>query len=90
MEFILGILAIFFAVQNIIAWTHGKDPQKYRFLSLAFTSLTIFSFYYMGAEFLSKGDIAGALDVVPTISEILFFCTIASIIINGITLFKIK
>lgn len=44
----------------------------------------------MGAEFLSKGDIAGALDVVPTISESLFFCTIASIIINGITLFKIK
>lgn len=90
MEFILGIIAIFFAIKNIIAWTHGKDPQKYRFLSLAFTSLTIFSFYYMGAEFLSKGDIAGALDVVPTISEILFFCTIASIIINGITLFKIK
>lgn len=90
MEFILGIIAIFFAIKNIIAWTHGKDPQKYRFLSLAFTSLTIFSFYYMGAEFLSKGDIAGALDVVPTISESLFFCTIASIIINGITLFKIK
>lgn len=90
MEFILGIIAIFFAIKNIIAWTHGKDTQKYRFLSLAFTSLTIFSFYYMGAEFLSKGDIAGALDVVPTISESLFFCTIASIIINGITLFKIK
>ena len=90
MEIILGIIAIFFAIKNIIAWTHGKDPQKYRFLSLAFTSLTIFSFYYMGADFLSKGDIAGALDVVPTISKILFFCTIASIIINGITLFKKK
>lgn len=90
MEIILGIIAIFFAIKNIIAWTHGKDPQKYRFLSLAFTALTIFSFYYMGAEFLSKGDIAGALDVVPTISKPLFFCTIASIIINGITLFKKK
>ncbi|CAG7595683.1 MULTISPECIES: hypothetical protein [Peptoniphilaceae] len=90
MEIILGIIAIFFAIKNIIAWTQGKDPQKYRFLSLAFTSLTIFSFYYMGAEFLSKGDISGALDVVPTISKSLFFCTIASIIINGITLFKKK
>lgn len=90
MEIILGIIAIFFAIKNIIAWTHGKDPQKYRFLSLAFTAITIFSFYYMGAEFLSKGDIAGALDVVPTISKPLFFCTIASIIINGITLFKKK
>lgn len=90
MEIILGIIAIFFAIKNIIAWTHGKDPQKYRFLSLAFTALTIFSFYYMGAEFLSKGDIAGALDVVPTIAKPLFFCTIASIIINGITLFKKK
>lgn len=45
MEIILGIIAIFFAIKNIIAWTHGKDPQKYRFLSLAFTALTIFSFY---------------------------------------------
>ena len=90
MEIILGIIAIFFTIKNIIAWTHGKNPQKYRFLSLAFTALTIFSFYYMGAEFLSKGDIAGALDVVPTISKPLFFCTIASIIINGITLFKKK
>lgn len=46
MEFILGIIAIFFAIKNIIAWTHGKDPQKYRFLSLAFTSLTIFFLLY--------------------------------------------
>ena len=88
MEFILGILAIFFAAANVIAWLNGKDPTKYRFLSMAFTSLTIFAFYNMGAEFLAKGDFAGAQDVIPTISRTLFICTLASIIINGITLFK--
>lgn len=90
MEFILGILAIFFAAANVIAWLNGKDPTKYRFLSMAFTSLTIFAFYNMGAEFLAKGDFAGAQDVIPTISRTLFICTLASIIINGITLFKKK
>lgn len=90
MQFILGILAIFFAAANVIAWLNGKDPTKYRFLSMAFTSLTIFAFYNMGAEFLAKGDFAGAQDVIPTISRTLFICTLASIIINGITLFKKK
>lgn len=90
MEFILGILAIFFAAKNVIGWLNGKDPAKDRFLSMAFTSLTVFSFYNMGAEFLVKGDFAGAQDVIPTISNTLFICTIASIIINGITLFKRK
>lgn len=90
MGFILGILAMFFAAANVIAWLHGKDPTKYRFLSMAFTSLTIFAFYNMGAEFLAKGDFSGAQDVIPTISNTLFICTLASIIINGITLFKRK
>lgn len=90
MEFILGILAIFFAAKNVIGWLNGKDPTKDRFLSMAFTSLTVFSFYNMGAEFLVKEDFAGAMDVIPTRSTTLFTCTIASIIINGITLFKIK
>ncbi|WP_062551371.1 hypothetical protein [Peptoniphilus phoceensis] len=90
MGFILGILAIFFAAANVIAWLYGKDPTKYRFLSMAFTSLTIFAFYNMGAEFLAKGDFSGAQDVIPTISKTLFICTLASIIINGITLFKRK
>ena len=90
MQFILGILAMFFAAANVIAWLNGKDPTKDRFLSMAFTSLTVFSFYNMGAEFLIKEDFAGAQDVIPTISNTLFICTIASIIINGITLFKRK
>lgn len=87
MEIIFGLIAIFFAVKNILGWLNGKDPSRDRFLSMAFTCLTIFSFYNMGANFLIKEDIAGALDVIPTIRGTLFVCTIASILINGITVF---
>ena len=68
----------------------GKDPSRDRFLSMVFTCLAIFGFYNMGANFLEKGDIAGALDVIPTIRETLFVCTLGSIIINGITVFVKK
>lgn len=87
MGIICGIIAIFFAVKNILAWLYDKDPSKDMFLSMAFTCLAIFGFYNMGANFLEKGDIAGALDVIPTIRWTLFVCTLGSIIINGITVF---
>lgn len=67
MGIICGIIAIFFAVKNILGWLNGKDPSRDRFLSMAFTCLAIFGFYNMGANFLVKEDIAGALDVIPTI-----------------------
>ncbi|MDU1643021.1 hypothetical protein [Peptoniphilus harei] len=90
MGIICGLIAIFFAVKNILAWLNGKDPYRDRFLSMAFTCLAIFGFYNMGANFLEKGDIAGALDVIPTIRGTLFVCTLGSIIINGITVFVKK
>ncbi len=52
MEFILGILAIFFAAKNVIGWLNGKDPTKDRFLSMAFTSLTVFHFTIWEQNFL--------------------------------------
>lgn len=87
MGIIFGLLAIFFAVKNVLAWSIGKDSSRDRFLSMAFTCLAIFSFYNMGANFLAKEDVAGALDVIPTIRGTLFVCTLGSIIINGITVF---
>ena len=87
MGIIFGLIAIFFAVKNILAWLYDKDPSKDMFLSMAFTCLAIFGFYNMGANFLEKEDISGALDVIPTIRETLFVCTIGSIIVNGITVF---
>lgn len=87
MEIICGLIAIFFAVKNILGWLNGKDSSRDRFLSMAFTCLAIFGFYNMGANFLEKGDIAGALDVIPTIRGTVFVCTIGSIIVNGITVF---
>ena len=90
MGIIFGLIAIFFAVKNILGWLNGKDPSRDRFLSMAFTCLAIFGFYNMGANFLIKEDIAGALDVIPTIRGTLFACTLGSILINGVTNFKKK
>lgn len=90
MGIIFGLIAIFFAVKNILGWLNGKDPSRDRFLSMAFTCLAIFGFYNMGANFLIKEDIAGALDVIPTIRGTLFACTLGSILINGVTIFKKK
>lgn len=90
MGIIFGLIAIFFAVKNILAWLYDKDPSKDMFLSMAFTCLAIFGFYNMGANFLEKEDIAGALDVIPTIRWALFVCTIGSIIVNGMTVFVKK
>lgn len=90
MGIIFGLIAIFFAVKNIWGWLNGKDPSKDCFLSMAFTCLAIFSFYNMGANFLIKEDIAGALDVIPTIRGTLLACTLGSILINGVTIFKKK
>ena len=90
MGIICGLIAIFFAVKNVLAWSMGMDSSKDCFLSMAFSCLAIFSFYNMGANFLIKEDIAGALDVIPTIRGTLFVCTLGSIIINGITVFVKK
>ena len=87
MGIICGFIAIFFAVKNVLAWSRGLDSSKDCFLSMAFTCLAIFSFYNMGANFLEKEDIAGALDVIPTIREALFVCTLGSILFNGLTVF---
>ena len=70
MEIIFGLIAIFFAVKNILGWLNGKDPSRDRFLSMAFTCIAIFGFYNMGANFLEKGDIAGALENFSTIPSI--------------------
>lgn len=90
MGIIFGLIAIFFATKNVLAWSRGLDSSRDCFLSMAFTCLAIFSFYNMGANFLIKEDIAGALDVIPTIRGTLLVCTLGSILVNGLTLFKKK
>ncbi len=60
----------------------------FRFLSLAFTSLTVCVFYADGAGRVINEDWAGLMDTMPTIEKALWLCVGVSIAINSISLIK--
>lgn len=90
MWLLLGIGAIVFALLNLFTTFQNKNAQWFRFLSLGFTSLTLCAFYSDGARRVSYEDWGGLMDIMPTTSNILWVCTIASILMNSISLFKDK
>lgn len=86
MWLIFGILAMIFAILNI--FNFKKKSDIFRFLSLAFTSLTVCAFYADGASRAIIEDWAGLMDTMPTISKALWVCVALSIVINSISLIK--
>ena len=87
MWIILGLVAIVFMVLNIVIRTqHGWLG----YISLAFTALTVCAFYQNAANFVAQEDFSALMDIVPTMSKILWVCTFISIVINSISLFKRK
>lgn len=87
---ILGIGAIIFAILNLIWSFNNKNAKWFRFLSLALTALTLCAFYYDGAVQVVNEDWAGLMDIMPTMSNALWICTFASIIINATSLLREK
>ena len=81
-----GTVAIFIALLNIMNYKNCAD--SFRFLSLAFTSLTVCAFYADGAGRVIQEDWAGLMDTMPTISKALWLCVGLSILINSISLIK--
>ena len=84
----LGIAAIITAVLNIIWTLKGLDAKWFRFISLSLTAFTLCAFYTQVYQWVLIEDWSALYDVVPTVSKALWFLTIASIIINSISLFK--
>lgn len=82
---VLASLGIVWAVQD-------KKAKWFRFLSMSFTALTICAFYSDGASMVVKEDWSALMDIMPTVSKALWVCTIASIVVNSISLLgeKIK
>ncbi len=68
------------------AWT----PLRIASSAWPLPVLQFFLFITWEQTFLIKEDIAGALDVIPTIRGTLLACTLGSILINGVTIFKKK
>lgn len=86
MWIIFGSAAIITAILNIINFK--KRAELFRFISLAFTSLTLCAFYADGAKRVITEDWAGLMDTMPTISKALWVCVALSIIINSYSLIK--
>lgn len=82
-----GIVAIIAAVLNIACLIQHREAKWFRFISLSCTALTLCGEYGMIHEWVKKSDWAALSDVVPTVSKLLWFLTIASILVNGISLF---
>lgn len=85
-----GLGAIVFACLNLYNFYKNRDSCLYRFISMALTCLTLLDFYRDGAQRVINEGWAGLMDILPTMATALLFLTLASIIINGITLFKRK
>lgn len=90
MWILFGVVAIIMAILNIIWYVNNREAKWFRFISLAFTALTLCAFYSQDAVWVLKEDWSALMDVVPTMSNALWILTIVSILINGISLFKKK
>ncbi len=88
MWMISGAGAILFTILNILWSVQNKDAKWFRYASLSLTALTLCAFYSNEANRLINEDWSGLLDVMPTMSMALWVCTVASILINSISLFK--
>lgn len=89
MWIILAIAAIVFAILNLVSSFKGKDPKWFRFISMALTSLSLFTAYGKVASRITSGNILGVA-ITPVTNKVLLVFTIAMIIVNAISLFKSK
>lgn len=88
MWILFSIIAIVTALLNVIWALKGKETKWFMFISLSFTALTLCAFYSANAQWVIHEDWSALADVVPTMSKSLWVCTIASVVINSVALFK--
>ena len=85
---ILGVGAIICAILNVLRSIQNKETKWFRYISLSLTALTVCAFYSDEASRVVNEDWGGLMDIMPTMSIALWICTIASLLINSISLFK--
>ena len=86
MWMLFGVAAIVFAVWNVMFAVQRKNSEYLRFLSMAFTALTICAFYHLEAQWVIHHDWSALEDTMPTMSKALWVLTILSILLNGSSL----
>ena len=88
MWMLFGALAIIAAVLNVVWIFRNKDAKWFRFLSLSLTALTLCAVYILVEKWVLNEDWSALMSVAPGMPKTLFIITIASILINSISLFK--
>ncbi len=88
MWLLFGMSAIIMAILNVVWTIRHREAKWFRFISLSFTALTLCAFYSQANRWAVLGDSSALLDVMPTLSTILWLLTVTSIIINSISLLK--
>ena len=68
----------------------NKNAERYRFLSLSLTALTVCAFYFDGVSRVIKEDWGGLMDIMPTMNKALWILVILSIAVNSVSIFKKK
>lgn len=87
MWLLLGVAAIITAILNVVWTVRNQDARWFRFISLSLTALTLCAEYSLVKNWVLKEDWSALTDVVPGMSKTLWILTIASILINIISLF---
>lgn len=88
MWIILGVSAIIMTILNIVLTLSHRDTKWLGYISLSLTALTLCALNSQTAQWVLKEDWSALMDVIPAMTRILWFLTIASIAINGISLIK--
>ena len=83
-----GIGAIIFASLGIVWTVQDKKATWFRFFSLSFTAFTVCAFHSDGASGVINESWGDLMDIMPTMSKALWVCTIASTLINAISLLR--
>lgn len=90
MWMVFGILAVIFAILNLVFSFKGKDARYFRFISMALTILTLWIAFNDELNLFFIKDFAALEDTAPTLTKGLFVCSVGSIVINSISLFREK
>ncbi len=88
MWLLFGVTAIITAILNVIWTLRHREAKWFRFFSLSFTVFTLCAFYAQAARWVLEEDWSALMDVLPSTSNVLWFLTTASVVINSISLFK--
>ncbi len=88
MWLVFGLGAIVCAALHWAPALPAARRKGFGFASLSLTALTMCAFYSDAALRVAHADWGGLMDILPTMSPVLWVCVIGSIVVNGIPLLR--